>query len=121
MTRISLSDMVQIQADTISRYEVLFAKVLESLTAPRQTQAAQTVKLARGATGDHTTGVAIELIVQEGETEKETAERARVEYERLCARYPLPSGYAHAAPLGDEASPAEPPTLVEQLEGSVKK
>ena len=50
MSRLTLSDMVQIQADTISRYEVLFGKVLDALTAPRQTQAAQTVKLARGAT-----------------------------------------------------------------------
>ena len=104
MSRLTLSDMVQIQADTISRYEVLFARVLDALTAPRQTQAAQTVKLARGATGDHTTGIAVELTVQEGETEAEAAARAMSEYEKLCARYPLPNGYAHASPLGEDTA-----------------
>ena len=100
MSRLTLSDMVQIQADTISRYEVLFGKVLDALTAPRPPTAAQTVKLARGATGDHTTGIAVELTVQEGETEAEAVARSMRAYERLCARYPMANGYAHAAELG---------------------
>ena len=37
---------------------------------------------------------------------------------RHCVMLP---GYAHAAPLGEEENPRMPPTLVQDLEGSVKK
>jgi hypothetical protein len=103
MTRLTLSDMVQIQADTIGRYEILFAKVLDALTArPEPRTASETIKLARGATGDHTTGVAVEVVVQDGETLEQARARASSSFEQLAARYPLPSGAAHPAPLGKE-------------------
>jgi hypothetical protein len=103
MTRLTLSDMVQIQADTIGRYELLFAKVLDALTErPEPRTASETIKLARSMSGDHTTGVAVEVVVQEGESIGEAQARAQASFEQLAARYPLPSGAAHPAPLGKE-------------------
>ena len=111
MTRLTQSDIIRAQEARIDsltlmveRLTEMHGEALSALTESRKQSAAQTIKLARGATGDHTTGIAVELVVQDGETEAEASERARVEYERLAARYPMQNGYAHAAPLGEDGA-----------------
>jgi hypothetical protein len=99
MSRLSLSDVLEIQARQIDRYEAILQQVLEALTERRQSTESVTVK--RTSTGQNPTAVEVNTVTRNGETLHDAAERARVEYELLSARFPLPSGAAHAAPLGD--------------------
>lgn len=119
MTRLTQSDIIRAQEARIDsltlmveRLTAMHGEALAALTESRKQSAAQTIKLARGATGDHTTGIAVEFVVQEGETETEAVERAQVEYERLAARYPMANGLTHAAPLSSD--------LADVLEASAK-
>ena len=99
MARVSLSDVIAAQADLIDRHEQMIAAVLAALSERRSATAAETVSLKRVGTGDKPTSVEVSVVVHEGETLEQAAERARGEYERLCTRFPLPNGEAHAAPL----------------------
>lgn len=98
MPRLSLSDVLEIQARQIDRYEAILQQTLEALTERRQHTESVTVK--RTGTGQNPTAVEVNAAVREGESLHDAAERARVEYEALSARFPLPSGAAHAAELG---------------------
>jgi len=102
VSRRTLSDVVQVQADQLARYEALIERLLTERAAPRP--ASQSVELTRGTTGDHASGIKVVAVTQDGETLEQASERARREFERHAARFPLPSGAAHAAPLGDDAA-----------------
>jgi hypothetical protein len=128
VTRLSLSDVVQAQEARIDsltllveRLTAMHADTLAALTENRKPTASETVEIARGGTSGNPTTVKVSVVVQEGETVEQARRRAQTEYEAACARFPLPSGFAHPAPLGDENNPKMPLSLVEQLEGSVKK
>lgn len=128
MSRLSLSDVVQAQEAMIERQgkqlEALTAmhgETLAALAENRRPSASESVTIKRVGTGDKPTAIEVQAVAQNGESLEDVRKRAQVEYEHAAARFPLPSGYAHPAPLGDEDEPAMPPTLVEQLEGSVKK
>jgi hypothetical protein len=127
MSRLSLSDIVAAQEAMIERQ----AKQLEALTrmhaetlaalteGKRSPTASESVTIKRAGIGDKPTTIDVSAVVQEGETLEDARRRASIEYEKAAARFPLPNGYAHAAPLGDEHNPREPLTLAEQLEDSL--
>lgn len=126
--RTSMSDilrsqeaLIESQRGDIERLIGVVSDVLAALTENRRPNASETVELSRAGTSGNPTVVKVSVVVQEGETEDDAYRRAAIVYEKAAARYPLPSGYAHAAPLGDEENPRTPPTLVQELEGSVKK
>jgi hypothetical protein len=91
----------------------MVADVLAALTERRTVTASETVELSRAGTSGNPTMVKVAVVVQDGETLADAEERARLSFEAMCARFPLPSGFAHAHELGPE------PTLREQLEASV--
>lgn len=116
--RITNSDLMRAQEARIDsltlmveKLTVMHGEALAALTESRKAGASETVELARSGVGGNPTTAKVSVVVQEGETLSEASERARLEYEALCRRFPLPSGLAHAAELG--------PTLREQLEASV--
>lgn len=128
MTRLSLSDVVAAQEARIDsltamleRLTAMHAETLAALTANRRPNAAESVTIKRAGIGDKPTTIDVSAVVQDGETLEDARRRASIEYEKAAARFPLPNGYAHAAPLGEEDNPRTPPTLVQDLEGSVKK
>jgi hypothetical protein len=128
MSRLSLSDVVQAQEARIDsltllveRLTAMHGEALAALTERHRPNASESVTIKRAGIGDKPTTIDVSAVVQEGETLEDARKRASIEYEKAAARFPLPNGYAHAAPLGDEENPRNPPTLVEQLEGSVKK
>src|ERR1700757_2797693 len=107
MTRLSMSDVIQAQEARIDsltlmveRLTAMHGEALAALTDRRQ--AAETVVLKRIGTGDKPTAVEVAVVVQPSETVEAAYERAAQVYERAAARYPLPSGYAHAHALGPE-------------------
>lgn len=125
--RISNADLLRAQEARIDsltlmveRLTTMHAEALAALTENRRPNASETVELSRAGTSGNPTVVKVSVVVQEGETEDDAYRRAAIVYEKAAARYPLPSGYAHAAPLGDEENPRTPPTLVQQLEDSAK-
>lgn len=127
MSRLSLSDVVQAQEAMIERQAkqlealtAMHAETLAQLTERGRPTASESVTIKRAGIGDKPTTIDVTAVVQEGETLEDARRRAGIEYEKACARYPLPNGYAHAAELGDENNPRMPLTLAEQLEGSVK-
>jgi hypothetical protein len=126
MSRLSLSDivaaqeaMIERQAKQLEALTAMHAETLAQLTASKRPAAAESVTIKRAGIGDKPTTIDITSVVQEGETLEDARRRASIEYEKAAARFPLPSGFAHAAPLGEEENPRQPPTLVEQLQGSV--
>ena len=126
--RISNADLLRAQEARIDsltlmveRLTTMHAETLAALTEHRRPNASESVTIKRAGIGDKPTTIDVSAVVQEGETLEDARRRASIEYEHACARFPLPSGYAHAAPLGDEENPRTPPTLVQELEGSVKK
>jgi hypothetical protein len=128
VTRLSLSDVVQAQEARIDALTALLEKLtamhadtLAALTERRTTPtASESVTIKRAGIGDKPTTIDVSAVVQDGETLEDARRRASIEYEKAAARFPLPNGYAHAAPLGDEENPRNPPTLVENLRDSVK-
>jgi hypothetical protein len=76
--------------------------LLAEWIARPQRSAVETVELTRGTTGDHATGVKVTAVSQNGETLAEVEARAAAVFEARAARYPLPSGVAHAAALGPD-------------------
>jgi hypothetical protein len=128
VTRLSLSDVVQAQEARIDSLTALLEKLtamhadtLAALTERRTTPtASESVTIKRAGIGDKPTTIDVSAVVQDGETLEDARRRASIEYEKAAARFPLPNGYAHAAPLGDEENPRNPPTLVENLRDSVK-
>lgn len=100
MSRLSLSDVLEIQARQIDRYEAILQQVLEALTERREREKSETVTVKRTGTGQNPTAVEVTTATRDGEALHDAAERARAEYELLSARFPLPSGAAHAAELG---------------------
>jgi coenzyme F420-reducing hydrogenase alpha subunit len=128
VSRLSLSDVVQAQEAMIERQAKqlealtrMHAETLAALTERHRPNASESVTIKRAGIGDKPTTIDVSAVVQDGETLEDARKRASIEYEKAAARFPLPNGYAHAAPLGEEDNPRNPPTLVEQLEGSVKK
>jgi hypothetical protein len=126
--RISNADIIRTQEARIDsltamleRLTAMHAETLAALTENRKPSAPESVTIKRAGIGDKPTTIDVSAVVQDGETLEDARRRASIEYEKAAARFPLPSGYAHAAPLGDEENPRQPPTLVEQLEGSVKE
>jgi hypothetical protein len=127
MSRLSLSDIVQAQeamierqAKQLERLTQMHAETLAALTERRSSPtASESVTIKRAGIGDKPTTIDVTSVVQEGETLEDARRRASIEYEKAAARFPLPSGFAHAAPLGEEENPRQPPTLVKQLEGSL--
>jgi hypothetical protein len=126
MSRLSLSDivasqeaMIERQAKQLEALTLMHAETLAALTESRRPNASESVTIKRAGIGDKPTTIDVSAVVQEGETLEDARRRASIEYEKACARYPLPSGFAHAAPLGDDENPREPPTLVRQLEDSL--
>jgi hypothetical protein len=128
MTRLSLSDVIQAQEARIDsltalleRLTAMHAETLAALTERRSTPtASESVTIKRAGIGDKPTTIDVSAVVQDGETLEDARRRASIEYEKAAARFPLPNGYAHAAPLGEDDNPRLPPTLVESLEASVK-
>jgi septal ring-binding cell division protein DamX len=105
MSRLSLSDALQVQerlmeAQRAQNAELagMLAAALAALTERRTPTESVTVK--RTGTGQNPTAVEVTAHTRNGETVHDAAERARAEYELLSARFPLPSGAAHAAELG---------------------
>ena len=128
MSRLSLSDIVQAQEAMIERQAkqlealtVMHAETLAALAEHRKPTASESVTIKRAGIGDKPTTIDVSAVVQDGETLEDARRRASIEYEKAAARFPLPNGYAHAAPLGDEENPRQPPTLVDDLRESVKK
>lgn len=129
MTRLSLSDVVQAQEHRIDSLTALcedlaqmIAETIAALTERRTAPtASESVTIKRAGIGDKPTTIDVSAVVQDGETLEDARRRASIEYEKAAARFPLPNGYAHAAPLGEEDNPRNPPTLVENLRDSVKK
>lgn len=126
MSRLSLSDVVQAQEAMIERQAKqlealtrMHAETLAALTESRRPTASESVTIKRAGIGDKPTTIDVSAVVQEGETLEDARRRASIEYEKAAARFPLPNGYAHAAPLGDEENPRQPLTLAEQLEDSL--
>jgi hypothetical protein len=104
--RLSLSDVVRTQEAVnesqrkqIADLAAMVGRVLEAFAERRNPTESVTVK--RTGTGQNPTAVEVNTVTRNGESLHDAAERARVEYELLSARFPLPSGAAHAAPLGD--------------------
>ena len=126
MSRLSLSDVVQAQEAMIERQAkqlealtAMHAETLAQLTERGRPTASESVTIKRAGIGDKPTTIDVSAVVQEGETLEDARRRASIEYEKAAARFPLPNGYAHAAPLGDEENPRQPLTLAEQLEDSL--
>jgi hypothetical protein len=126
MSRLSLSDVVQAQEAMIERQAkqlealtAMHAETLAQLTERGRPTASESVTIKRAGIGDKPTTIDVSAVVQEGETLEDARRRASIEYEKAAARFPLPSGYAHAAPLGEEENPRMPLTLAEQLEDSL--
>jgi hypothetical protein len=126
VSRLSLSDvaemlLAQAERDRAEREQLtgLLKEVVAGLTAPRPVTASESVTIKRAGIGDKPTTIDVSAVVQEGETLEDARRRASIEYEKAAARFPLPNGYAHAAPLGDEENPRQPLTLAEQLEDSL--
>jgi hypothetical protein len=126
VSRLSLSDVVQAQEAMIERQAkqlealtVMHAETLAQLTERGRPTASESVTIKRAGIGDKPTTIDVSAVVQEGETLEDARRRASIEYEKAAARFPLPNGYAHAAPLGEEDNPREPLTLAEQLEDSL--
>jgi hypothetical protein len=126
MSRLSLSDVVQAQEAMIERQAkqlaaltAMHAETLAQLTERGRPTASESVTIKRAGIGDKPTTIDVSAVVQEGETLEDARRRASIEYEKAAARFPLPNGYAHAAPLGDDENPRMPPTLVKQLEDSL--
>lgn len=78
------------------------AAVLAALTAPRTSTASESVTLSRSKLADKATGIDVQVVPQEGETLEDAVKRGATIFEASAARYPLPDGSAHAAPLGDD-------------------
>ena len=72
--------------------------VLEAFTERRT--ASETVALKRSGVGDKITMAEVNVVVGSDETLQQASARAAEVYEKLAARYPLPTGEAHSAPLG---------------------
>ncbi len=107
MTRVTNADIIQAQEARIDsltlmveRLTTMHGEALNALTESRKQPASETIKLGRAGTSGNPTVVNVELVRQEGETEHDTADRARLVFEALAARFPLASGQTHAAPLG---------------------
>jgi hypothetical protein len=127
MSRLSLSDVVQAQEARIDSLTLLVEKLTAmhgeawaALTERHRPNASESVTIKRAGIGDKPTTIDVSAVVQDGETLEDARKRASIEYEKAAARFPLPNGYAHAAPLGAEDNPRNPPTLVDDLRGSVK-
>jgi hypothetical protein len=91
--------------ESIGVQEAMLDKALDAFAAymERPTRGAdEKVTLRRNAKGE--TQPEVEAVRQDGESFAQMTARAQREYERLCARYPLPNGSAHAAPLGGDES-----------------
>lgn len=126
MSRLSLSDivaaqeaMIERQAKQLEALTVMHAETLAALTEKRGPSASESVTIKRAGIGDKPTTIDVTAVVQEGETLEDARKRAAIQYEKAAARFPLPNGYAHAAPLGEDENPRQPPTLVKQLEDSL--
>jgi hypothetical protein len=126
VSRLSLSDivasqeaMIERQAKQLEALTLMHAETLAALTESRRPNASESVTIKRAGIGDKPTTIDVSAVVQEGETLEDARRRAAIEYEKACARFPLPNGYAHAAPLGEEDNPRQPLTLAEQLEDSL--
>jgi hypothetical protein len=113
--------MIERQAKQLEALTRMHADTLAALSERHRPTASESVTIKRAGIGDKPTTIDVSAVVQDGETLEDARKRASIEYEKAAARFPLPNGYAHAAPLGEEDNPRNPPTLVEQLEGSVKK
>src|SRR2546421_5347252 len=114
--------MIERQARQLEALTLMHAETLAALTEHRRTPtASESVTIKRAGIGDKPTTIDVSAVVQDGETLEDARRRASIEYEKAAARFPLPNGYAHAAPLGEEENPRMPPTLVDDLKGSVKK
>ena len=74
--------------------------VLEAFTERRT--ASETVALKRSGVGDKITMAEVNVVVGSDETLQQASARAAEVYEKLAARYPLPTGEAHSSPLGDD-------------------
>jgi hypothetical protein len=127
MSRLSLSDvvaaqeaMIERQAAQLERLTQMHAETIQALTERGRPTASESVTIKRAGIGDKPTTIDVTAVVQDGEVLEDARRRASIEYEKAAARFPLPSGYAHAAPLGKEENPRMPPTLVENLRDSVK-
>jgi hypothetical protein len=90
--------LIERQRAQADRLEAMLAAALEALTERRTPTESVTIK--RTGTGQNPTAVEVTAHTQNGETLHEAGNRARVEYELHAARFPLPSGAAHAAELG---------------------
>ena len=114
--RISNADIIRAQEARIDSLTLLVESFLqlERERLDKSRTASESVKIARSGTGDHTTAISVEVVRQEGESLSDARNRAAVEYEAVCARYPMANGMTHAAPLSSEA-----PTLAEQLQATV--
>src|SRR5436309_4542501 len=100
--RVTLTDVIarqealhEKQRPENERLTGMLAAALEALTERRHPTQSVTVK--RTGTGSNPTAVEVNAVTLEGESLHDAAERARTEYELLSARFPLPSGVAHAA------------------------
>jgi hypothetical protein len=111
--------LIEAQRGDIERLIGVVSDVLAALTENRRPNASESVTIKRAGIGDKPTTIDVSAVVQDGETLADARARAQVEYEKAAARFPLPNGYAHAAPLGDEGNPRTPPTLEQQLAGSL--
>jgi uncharacterized coiled-coil protein SlyX len=111
-----LERLTQMHADTLAALTDTLAALTERRSSPT---ASESVTIKRAGIGDKPTTIDVTSVVQEGETLEDARRRAAIEYEKAAARFPLPSGFAHAAPLGEEENPRQPPTLVKQLEDSL--
>ena len=108
MARLSLSDVVEAQAAQVETLLGMVrdltasnAAILASLTEARKPTASEEIVLSRSKLADKATGIDVKIVPQNGESEKDAALRAADVFEALAARYPTPSGAAHASPLGD--------------------
>jgi hypothetical protein len=111
--------MIERQAAQLERLTQMHAETLAALTERGRPTASESVTIKRAGIGDKPTTIDVSAVVQEGETLEDARRRASIEYEKAAARFPLPNGYAHAAPLGEEDNPRQPLTLAEQLEDSL--
>jgi len=106
--RRSLSDIIaaqEAQVETllamVRDLTAMQAQTLAALTEARKPTASEEIVLSRSKLADKATGVDVKVVPQNGETIQEAAARGTEVFERIAARLPLPTGAAHAAPLGD--------------------
>lgn len=111
MSRLTQSDIIRAQEARIDSLTLLVESflALERERLDKARTASETFKIARSGTGDHTTSIAVDVVVQDGETLADARNRAAVEYEAACARYPMANGLTHAAPLSSESRRIDPP------------